>query len=329
MSQSFGDRRILSVGLGIAFSAIALWFVVASVDLAQVGRVLERAHLPLVALMAVVVLVQVVIRAGRWSVLLRRERMITPRRLIAPLFVGYLGNTVLPARLGEPMRAVMVSRRDRVGIPESLGIVLLERVVDVAALASLALMAAMAVDAPAWLTQVMLTVTAAGVGGLVMLATVGLAPLLWLADRLGLAARPRVRDAAAGFSASLGGRGRHGTLLTAVVISLGAWLLDAGMWWLGAQALGFDLAFPVAILVGGATTLGTAVPSAPGYIGTFELAAAAVAGALGIEAASGLALAVLVHATVLGTVALGGTISLTSLGVGFGELQRTAGEVTG
>lgn len=324
MSRRFGDRRLLSVGLGIALSALALWFVLASVDLAEVGRVLGRAQVPLVAAMVMVVVLQVVIRAGRWSILLGRERTITARRLLAPLFVGYLGNTILPARLGEPMRAMIVSRRYGVGIPESLGTVLLERVVDVAALASLALVAAIAVDAPAWLTQVMLTVTAASVGGLVMLATVGLAPLVWLAERLGLAARPRVRGAAAGFAASLGGRGRRRAMLAAVIISLGAWLLDAGMWWLGARALGFDLAYPAAILIGGATTLGTAVPSAPGYIGTFELAAAAVAAALGVDAAAGLALAVLVHATVLGTVALGGVIGLTSIGVGFGELQRTA-----
>ena len=58
-----------------------------------------------------VVAVQVALRSFRWSLLLpvRPEgRPIPARRLAPPLLVGYLGNTVLPARLGEAMRAVIV-----------------------------------------------------------------------------------------------------------------------------------------------------------------------------------------------------------------------------
>ena len=74
-------------------------------------------------------------------------------RLVPPLLIGYLGNAVLPARLGEPMRAVIVSRRERVDMAESLGSVLVERVVDVAMLAPWPSWPASWSAAPAWTVQ--------------------------------------------------------------------------------------------------------------------------------------------------------------------------------
>ena len=66
------------------------------------------------------------------------------------MLVGYLGNAVLPARLGEPMRAVIASRRERIGTTEALGSVLVERVIDIATLAVVGFVAALIVAGPAW-----------------------------------------------------------------------------------------------------------------------------------------------------------------------------------
>ena len=53
------------------------------------------------------------------------------------------------------------------------------------------------------------------------------------------------------------------------------------------------------MLVAGVTILVTAIPSAPGYVGTYELAATAVATSLGVDPDAAFALAVLVHVTTL------------------------------
>ena len=322
-----GIRRYLMVGVGLLVSGVALWLVAGSVDLGDALNVVRRADpIPLLGIIGVVA-AQTVLRAWRWSILLPARAdgtRVSATRLLAPMLVGYLGNAVLPARLGEPMRAVIAARRERTGTTEALGSVLVERVIDITTLALVGLVAAFVLAGPAWTIQLLGIASAIGVAGMIVLLTIGLEPLLRVADRLGLRNRPRVRDIVGRFAAVLGGRSRRSILLGAAGISVICWLLDAGSFWLAAQAVGVDLAYVAAVVVGAVSVLGTAVPSAPGYVGTFELAAAGTAAAVGVPGAEALALAVVVHVTTLAPLALGGAISLAAMGANIGEVARAA-----
>lgn len=317
-------RRAIVVAIGFLISAGALWVVLQAIDLSDTVRVLAQAHPLLAAGIVGVVAVQVSFRAWRWSVLLPTERRLPFGRLLPPLLIGYLGNTVLPARLGEAMRAVVVARRERVGTTEALGSVVVERVIDVATLAVLAFLASLVVDAPTWAVQALGALAAGGVVGIGILSTVGVGPLVLLADRLGMRRSPRARDVVARFADTLGGPSRRRPIIAAAGISFIAWLLDATSFWLAGQAVGADLSYAAAMLVGGVAVLGTAIPSAPGFVGTFELAAAGMATALGVPGAEALAMAVVVHAMTLLPLALGGAASLIIIGADLGELARNA-----
>lgn len=320
-------RRRLVVAAGLLISTVALFLVVRSIDIAEAARVMVSANpVPLAAIVALVA-VQVVLRAFRWSVLLPRladGRRIPFPRLVPPLLTGYLGNAVLPARLGEPMRAVVAARREGVGMPEALGSVLVERVVDTATLAPVAFAAALVVGAPDWVIRV-LGLTAAGSAViLATLLTMGAMPLVRLAHRVVPASRHGVRDVIERFGATLGGRDRRPHLLTAAAISTAAWLLDACSVWLVATSIGVSVDYPAAMLIAGIGTLGTAIPSAPGYVGTYELAVAGIAGVVGVPPAPALALAVLIHVMTLGPVAIGGAVSIVAIGADLNEVARAA-----
>jgi uncharacterized protein (TIRG00374 family) len=320
-------RRRLVVAAGLLVSAIALFLVVRTIDVAETLDVLAAANpVPLAGIVGIVA-VQVVLRAFRWSVLLPRLEgggRIPVARLVPPMLVGYLGNAVLPARLGEPMRAVLAARRERVGMPEALGSVLVERVVDVVTLAPVAFVAALIVGAPAWVLQLLGFTAAGGAVILVTLLTVGVMPLVGLANRIVPTSRAGLRDVIARFGASLGGPGRRPQLLTAAAISTTAWFLDATSVWLVASSIGATIDYPSAMLISGIGTLGTAIPSAPGYVGTYELAVATIAGIVGVAPAPALALAVLVHVMTLGPVAIGGAVSVVGIGANLGEVARAA-----
>jgi uncharacterized protein (TIRG00374 family) len=319
-------RRLIVLG-GALISALALYLVLRTIDLGEAVDVLATSNpMPLLAIVGVVA-VQVVLRAFRWSLLLPAKReggRIPFVRLIPPLLVGYLGNAILPARLGEPMRAVIASRGERVGVPEALGSVLVERVVDVATLAPIAFLAALLVGAPALVTQVLAVTAAGGIAIVLVLTTIGVMPFVRLADRLGLSSRPRIRQLIARFAESLGGPSRRPAILAAAAISTTAWLLDATSFWLAATAVNAGLDYPAATLIAGVTVLGTAVPSAPGYVGTFELAGAGMAGALGVPAASAFALALLAHVMTLVPLAIGGAVSVIAIGASLGDVADAA-----
>ena len=91
------------------------------------------------------------------------------------------------------------------------------------------------------------------------------------------------------------------------------------MFWLVGQAVGASLSAAGSILV-------MAIPSAPGYVGTFELAAVAVAGSLGVPRDIALALAVLAHVLGLLPTAVGGSVALMRLGGGLRRLSAEAAE---
>jgi len=80
------------------------------------------------------------------------------------------------------------------------------------------------------------------------------------------------------------------------------------------QSLGIELTVGEGALLAAGTNLATAIPSGPGYLGTFEYAGQTIAAAFGLPASKGLALALLIHFLTLVVSSAGGVVSLIHLG---------------
>lgn len=334
MASKIGDRRSsLAIRLvGLLVSVAALWLVIRSVDLGACASVLSKANpIPLVAFPAVLA-TQVALRSMRWRLLLPAPRAggtVRIGRIVPVLLVGYLGNAVLPARLGEPIRAYLIARREDLDAAEAFGSVVLERVVDTATLAVVAFVAAVVVSAPSWIVQATALAAVAGTAITVALVVPGPMSLVRLA-RAGVRRLPgaasvepvlaRLEDFARGIERP----SRSSAILVAAVVSATCWMLDATTFWLVARSVGVSVDPAAALLVAAVTVLGTALPSAPGYVGTFELAAATTAQALGVPASPALAFAVLAHAMTVLPVAGAGAVSLIGMNASLGRLATDA-----
>jgi uncharacterized protein (TIRG00374 family) len=66
---------------------------------------------------------------------------------------------------------------------------------------------------------------------------------------------------------------------TSVII----WLLETGKYWFVMHAFNFSVSFFALMLMNGIVNLATTIPSAPGYIGTFDAPGIAVLTAYGVE----------------------------------------------
>ena len=144
--------RLASLGV----SLVALVVVASSVDLAAAWTTLTQASAPIVGVAMGVVVIQLVLRGWRWRIVLPDRPDGTPvpvRRTIVPLLVGYLGNAVLPARLGEPIRALLVARRESLDPMTAFGATMLERLIDIVTLAAIGLVAALAIGASWWILR--------------------------------------------------------------------------------------------------------------------------------------------------------------------------------
>jgi glycosyltransferase 2 family protein len=111
-------------------------------------------------------------------------------------------------------------------------------------------------------------------------------------------------------------------------LSVGAW----GMWaiaaFLIARSLGVDLSFTEALFVTAVLNLGSAVPSSPGYVGTYEWLGVASLGLLDVDHEPALAFTILVHAAWYVPTTLFGAIALGLRGAThFAQRRSTRGEV--
>jgi uncharacterized protein (TIRG00374 family) len=69
---------------------------------------------------------------------------------------------------------------------------------------------------------------------------------------------------------------------TSVII----WLLETGKYWFVMHAFNFEVSFFALMLMNGIVNLATTIPSAPGYVGTFDAPGIAVLAAFGVDQAT-------------------------------------------
>ena len=293
------NYRIL---LGVVVSALALAAVLLTVDFRALRDALAATPLRAVGWAALWFVLAMLARAWAWRALLGPQVPLSTA--FWALQVGFLLNNVLPLRLGELARAWVVHREAGVSWPRALSSVALARLVDAALLAAVVVLAwpAQAPLPREWVWKAV---------GLIAAAGLGLALLVALARGPWLRALPhRVGDALADAVAVAQGPGWLPFLLGKVV----TWALLAAYFHVLAAAWAPRLTFVEALWGMAASTLGIAVPSAPGYVGVYEAAAVGVLTLLRVPAESALAFALVQHGLYLWLTTLLGLLALARLG---------------
>jgi glycosyltransferase 2 family protein len=307
MSSGSSRKALLGLAVGVPVSAVFLWLAVRDADLAAVRDSLGEAHAGLVALGVAAMLFVYALQATRWRKIARTPE-IRLARFYEMVVSGVACNNVLPARLGDLLRARWLGLEARIPAGRALGTVVLDRGCDVAALFLLLLVGLSAVASAEWLVRI-------AVGAAVALVVLGAAVLFargYTRRRERERRRRRLlrrvlRDTAEVLAEPMGRR-RPALWLA---LSLGAWAMWAVGALLVARSLGIELSLVDALFVAAVMNLGVAIPSSPGFVGTYEWLGVASLGLLGIASDEALAFSILLHAswyvptTLCGGIALG------------------------
>lgn len=300
-------HRTRDLLLGIGISAVAATWLVATTDLHEVVERLGHVQLVWLFPALAVLAVQALIRATRWAALVRSAtgRQIATARVVDPMLFGYFVNAVAPGRFGELARTLAVSRRESVAFSAVAASVVVERAVDVTALAALASLALALSGSDWWIPFAGLALVVSTV-----LALGSRAPLL---ARLVPGRTPvRIADGIRGFLAAVAAI-RGPVLVRAAGLSAAAWLGDAMLVLLVGQALGLNIAPAGAVAIGLGGSLGTALPAAPGYLATYELGAVTLGAFASVARETVLPVAVLTHLVGVLVLAAAGAVALGRL----------------
>ncbi|MFI5199814.1 MAG: lysylphosphatidylglycerol synthase transmembrane domain-containing protein [Candidatus Limnocylindrales bacterium] len=304
------------VGIGLIISVVSLWLVLSSVNLAEAWDVIRTASLGWLVVGLLFLSVDVLIRAWRWQRLVLPIKRVRYGPILEYTLVGYLANNVLPARLGELVRCHYLGDREKISRASALGTVVVERVVDAAVVVAIAAVAILVLNVRGVVASAIL-VGLAVVGLLVVGLAIGIvAHRLPGAQRLGALIErwPSVTEAARRLRDGLAVAGRPRTLAEALILTVVAWSATVVAFAAIGQAIGLHLLIGEAALLASGVALATAIPSGPGYLGTYELAAVKIAEALGQSTEQAFALALLAHASVLILTSVAGAVAFIRLG---------------
>jgi uncharacterized protein (TIRG00374 family) len=318
---------VLSVGVSLLF----LGFAVRGVNWSEAAEALAKAHYVYVVPMALVSLWTLYIRAQRWQVLLRPVGTPAMRTLVDATNIGFMGNMVLPLRMGEVIRPALLSRKENEPLGGILATIVLERIFDMFTILFLFGVSAASISVSA-------TVRAWGfrMGALALVVGVLIAFIRWqesLALRLlQLALRPLPERLAGpidhffrGFIQALEILDSPITFLQVLAWSLYLWLVIASTYFFA--VLAFKL--PIPLVVGSITVMAiiaiaVSAPSAPGYIGAFQVGCKLSLAIFGISESSAIAFSIVVHLTQFVVTVLAGLYSLAREGMSLRELERAS-----
>lgn len=279
-------RRTLQLLIGVIVSGVLLWITLRWINWADVRAALQQAQLWYLAPALVTYFVDLGVRTWRWRELLRPVKEVGWRQLYPVTTIGYMGNMLLPARMGEVARAAVL-RRHGVTASAALGSIAMERVLDGLTTVVILLVTSRFVVLPDWLVGGLITLTVLFVGLLLGLVVLLFgrgyvdAALAALSRRAALLQKPRAWLAQ--FVNGVGALRSPRLLGRAVLIGLIAWTCSALQYFWVFRAFDLPLGAAAAFFAVSAVGLSTAIPAAPGYIGSFEFAGVAALGVLGVN----------------------------------------------
>ncbi len=329
--------------LGLLVSAVSLYIAIQNLQPAEVWKAFTQAHylwiLPAVALY----LLALMARTARWRALLSSEHRVPFRELLPTMAIGRGANNIYPFRAGEIVRVLLLRQRNAISGAAGLASILVERVFD-------------------GLTMILFLLLAALIGGIPeaqevevfgQIAVVDMRYILWFAIAVFGAALgviyaielwpDPIRRVAGWFIIRLAPHRFHQKLLGIVerfvggfasvrsvwtltlvlLFSLAVWTAETISYRLLMNAFGFGVDLHHLLLMSSAANLGTALPSGPGNVGTFDAPSILVLTGVGVPKDMAISFQFLLHAVLWCTETFAGLWFMWRGGLRKADLDRS------
>ncbi|MDD2309607.1 MAG: lysylphosphatidylglycerol synthase transmembrane domain-containing protein [Desulfuromonadaceae bacterium] len=324
----------LKFWLGIAVSLCFMVFLLNKIDFSSLGSALRSADYRYVFLAVCATFFSYFLRAVRWRYLLISEKSIPLSSLYPATIIGYMANNLLPARLGEFVRAYTLAKKEQLATPAVFASLVIDRLFDGFTVLLLLLLTLFTVRLPSGMEDAALALRGGGV--LMFLLYCGVVLFLYLLKRqtirtlaaVGYILKPfptRLSDHIIPLLGSfiggirLSSRGRH--IAVIVATSAGIWLMC--LLSIDMTLRSFNVHLPVAasmfILI--MLVFAVMVPASPGFIGTYHYACYKGLTVFGIPETTSVSVALVMHGTGFFPVIIAGFYYLWKNKLSLKELQ--------
>ncbi|WP_224982646.1 lysylphosphatidylglycerol synthase transmembrane domain-containing protein [Geomonas agri] len=306
MSTRKLDKKLL---FGLVISAVCLLLLFRKIDFHKMAEAFAELDYRYLVPALVLTFISYYLRAVRWKFLLLPIKNTSLGNLFPSTLIGYMANNLLPARLGEFVRAYSLGNKEGIGTSAVFASLVLDRLCDGFTILLVLLITFFTIRLPAGMAGVQHALVT---GGYITFALyIGVLVFLFLLRRhteftLGVVAR-LVRPVAPHLGAKIDTMLRSfisgirfpstaGSIIGTLVSSLLIWA--CAIWPLDLMLRAFGVMLPptAAMFIMVFLVFAVMVPASPGFIGTYHLACVTALSAFQIGSERALSIAIVIHA---------------------------------
>jgi uncharacterized protein (TIRG00374 family) len=299
--------------ISIIISIIFVILIFYKVDFYETTEALITANYYYIPLAIVMSLITNIFRTYRWKYVINPIKKISMQSLFSGVAIGYMANNLLPARLGEFIRAYIMGKKEGISKSSTLATIVLERIFDGLALLFFLGIISLLFSLPLWIKQAGIAAAA-----FFILLTAFLIILLVKKDKgirlvkylVGIFSSKMAEEAARLLNLFLSGLAvvnHKKNILWAFLFSIIVWLSEAFTYYIVSVSFGISLPVYISLLVVVIVNIGILIPSAPGYVGAFEFFIISSLAIFFIDQSVALSYAIVLHAVLF--------IPITAIGI--------------
>jgi len=129
LEKKYRKNYLVSL-VGILISALLIVFAIKKVDLSITWIYIKKADYYYFLLAVVVYVIGFIPRGLRWKLMLKPIKIIPMSVITSSILIGYMANNILPARLGELIRAYTLGKYENISKTMAIASIGIERIFD-------------------------------------------------------------------------------------------------------------------------------------------------------------------------------------------------------
>jgi glycosyltransferase 2 family protein len=310
----------ITLVIAIIIAGVLLFLSLRNISWQEMLDALKHARLEFVILTLILSAISIFFRGLRWGVLLSAQKKIKPLTMFWATCIGYLGNTILPARAGEVIRSLMLGAKEDISKSYVFATAITERVLDVIILVLIGVFSIPAIGSmPDSLNKAMQVM---GVLGVVAVVILFVAPrfselLNRIVNRLPLPEKVKkplinfMNEFLLGAQAFINPKRAAGFAGYSAIL----WFLDATGAIFMSYAFNLHFSYAQAFVLLLAMGLSSAIPSTPGYVGIYQYVAVILLPLYGISRSAALTYILVLQLVGIVNILFWGFIGLRQLNI--------------
>jgi len=336
VNKSFDYKFWLGIGISIFFMGLLL----RKIDFQKLAAAMQTMDYRFLVPVVLFTFASYFLRAVRWKFLLISEKNISLKSLYPATIIGYMANNLLPARLGEFVRAYVLAQREGLETPAVFASLVIDRLFDGFTVILMLLVTLFALRLPQGMAD---AETALKVGGMVtFLLYCAVIIFLFLLKRqtmktlafVKLILKPfplrfsdRLIPLLGSFIAGIRMSSRGGHIAALLITSVLIWTFAVLPVDMILQAFGIHLPITASMFIMVLLVFAVMVPASPGFIGTYHYACFKGLSAFGIAESTSISIALVIHGSAFFPVIIAGFYHLWSEKLSLSAVRK-AGDIT-